>query len=52
MDNYFVLGAAVAVAALLLVLLIVSRCIRYVGNNRVAIVEKLWSRGRLDCRAA
>ena len=43
MDNYFVLGAAVAVAALLLVLLIVSRCIRYVGNNRVAIVEKLWS---------
>jgi uncharacterized membrane protein YqiK len=26
------------------VLFLASRCVRYVGNNRVAVVEKLWSR--------
>jgi uncharacterized membrane protein YqiK len=25
------------------VLFVASRCVRYVGNNRVAVVEKLWS---------
>jgi len=36
--------AALAVGALvLLVLFVVSGIVRYVGNNRIAIVEKLWS---------
>ncbi len=43
MENFFVLGAIAAVFAVMLVVLVVSRCVRYVGNNRVAIVEKLWS---------
>ncbi|WP_174280525.1 SPFH domain-containing protein [Sphingomonas bacterium] len=37
-------GAAAAVALVLLVLFTAARMIRYVGNNRVAIVEKMWSR--------
>ena len=45
MTDIYVLGAAAVVALFLVVLFIVSRCVRYVGNNRVAIVEKLWSRG-------
>ena len=44
MDNLFVLGAAAVVALVLFVLFVLSRTIRYVGNNRVAVVEKLWSR--------
>ncbi len=44
MDNPFVLGAAAVVALVLFVLFVLSRTIRYVGNNRVAVVEKLWSR--------
>lgn len=38
------LGAAIAAALVLLVLFSASRMVRYVGNNRVAIIEKLWSR--------
>ena len=45
MTDIYVLGAAAVVALFLVVLFIASRCVRYVGNNRVAIVEKLWSRG-------
>ena len=44
MGQMFTLGAAVAVLLILLVLFTLSRTVRYVGNNRVAIVEKLWSR--------
>ncbi|WP_267381263.1 MULTISPECIES: SPFH domain-containing protein [unclassified Sphingomonas] len=44
MTNLYVLGAAIAVALIVVVLFIASRCVRYVGNNRVAIVEKMWSR--------
>lgn len=44
MDNPIVLGAAAVVALVLFVLFVLSRTIRYVGNNRVAVVEKLWSR--------
>ena len=44
MTQMYSLGAAVAVALVLLVLFTASRMVRYVGNNRVAIVEKLWSR--------
>ncbi|WP_425229427.1 SPFH domain-containing protein [Sphingomonas sp.] len=44
MTQFVSLGAAVAVALVLLVLFTFSRMVRYVGNNRVAIVEKLWSR--------
>jgi uncharacterized membrane protein YqiK len=40
----YVLGASAVVACVVMFLFIVSRCVRYVGNNRVAIVEKLWSR--------
>ncbi|WP_404710248.1 SPFH domain-containing protein [Sphingomonas sp. MMS24-J13] len=45
MDNMLVLGASVAVAFVVVFLFIASRCVRYVGNNRVAVVEKMWSRG-------
>jgi uncharacterized membrane protein YqiK len=45
MDNMLVLGASVAVAFVVVFLFIASRCIRYVGNNRVAVIEKMWSRG-------
>lgn len=44
MANTFVLGAAAVVALVVVCLFIASRMIRYVGNNRVAIVEKIWSR--------
>lgn len=44
MTNPYVLGAVLAVALIVFVLFTASRCIRYVGNNRVAIVEKMWSR--------
>jgi uncharacterized membrane protein YqiK len=44
MSNPFVLGAAAVVAFVVLVLFVLSRTIRYVGNNRVAVVEKMWSR--------
>jgi uncharacterized membrane protein YqiK len=40
----YVLGASAVVALVVACLFIISRCVRYVGNNRVAIVEKLWSR--------
>lgn len=44
MDQFVSVGAAVAVAVVLLVLFTFTRMVRYVGNNRVAVVEKLWSR--------
>ena len=44
MTNMYVLGAAAVVALILVVLFLSARCVRYVGNNRVAIVEKMWSR--------
>lgn len=44
MANMYVLGAAAVVALILVVLFLSARCVRYVGNNRVAIVEKMWSR--------
>jgi uncharacterized membrane protein YqiK len=37
-------ATALAAAAVVLVLFLTSGAIRYVGNNEVAIVEKLWSR--------
>ena len=44
MTNMFVLGASAVVALVVACLFVLSRCVRYVRNNRVAIVEKLWSR--------
>jgi len=44
MTNMYVLGASAVVALVVACLFVLSRCIRYVRNNRVAIVEKLWSR--------
>ena len=44
MTNMYVLGASAVVALVVVLLFIIARCVRYVGNNRVAIVEKLWSR--------
>ncbi|WP_395398057.1 SPFH domain-containing protein [Novosphingobium sp. BL-8A] len=44
MTNMFVLGASAVVALVVVFLFVLSRCVRYVGNNRVAVVEKLWSR--------
>ncbi|MGN6817780.1 MAG: SPFH domain-containing protein [Sphingomonas sp.] len=44
MTNMYVLGASAVVALVVACLFVLSRCVRYVGNNRVAIVEKLWSR--------
>ncbi len=43
MDNIVVLGASAIVTLVVVLLFIASRCVRYVGNNRVAVVEKLWS---------
>jgi uncharacterized membrane protein YqiK len=40
----YVLGASAVVALVVACLFVLSRCVRYVRNNRVAIVEKLWSR--------
>ncbi|MBO9574713.1 MAG: flotillin family protein [Sphingobium sp.] len=44
MINIYVLGASAVVAVVVVFVFILSSCVRYVGNNRVAIVEKLWSR--------
>ncbi|WP_174531871.1 SPFH domain-containing protein [Sphingomonas pruni] len=44
MTNMYVLGASAVVALVVACLFVLSRCVRYVRNNRVAIVEKLWSR--------
>ena len=44
MTNMYVLGASAVVALVVACLFTLSRCVRYVRNNRVAIVEKLWSR--------
>ena len=44
MANMYVLGASAVVALVVVFLFFVSRFVRYVGNNRVAVVEKLWSR--------
>ncbi|GHD00596.1 SPFH domain-containing protein [Novosphingobium pokkalii] len=37
------LGSAAVLVLFVFVLFVASRCVRYVGNNRVAVVEKLWS---------
>jgi uncharacterized membrane protein YqiK len=37
------LGSAAVLVVFVFVLFVASRCVRYVGNNRVAVVEKLWS---------
>ena len=42
--NIVVLGGSAATFLLVCTLFMASRCVRYVGNNRVAIIEKLWSR--------
>ena len=44
MTNMYVLGASAVAALVVVFLFTLSRMVRYVGNNRVAIVEKLWSR--------
>ena len=44
MTNMNVLGASAVVALVVACLFVLSRCVRYVRNNRVAVVEKLWSR--------
>ncbi|MDE1915414.1 MAG: flotillin family protein [Sphingomonadales bacterium] len=43
MQNMIVLGAGAGFFAFLVLLFAASRSVRYVGNNHVAIVEKLWS---------
>jgi len=43
MQNVIVLGAGAGLFVFVALLFAASRCVRYVGNNRVAIVEKLWS---------
>jgi len=44
MENQVVLGASAVVGVVVVFLFVISRCVRYVGNNHVAVVEKLWSR--------
>src|SRR6201996_8855168 len=44
MTNIYAVGTFAVVAVIFIVLFLASRCVRYVGNNRIAIVEKLWSR--------
>jgi uncharacterized membrane protein YqiK len=44
MTNIYAVGTFAVVAVIFIVLFMASRCVRYVGNNRIAIVEKLWSR--------
>jgi uncharacterized membrane protein YqiK len=44
MTNIYAAGTFAVVGVIFIVLFLASRCVRYVGNNRVAIVEKLWSR--------
>ena len=49
MTNIYAVGTFAVVAVIFIVLFLASRCVRYVGNNRVAIVEKMWSRnGSID----
>ena len=45
MVSPYVVGAVLVALFILFVIVVLSRCVRYVGNNRVAIVEKVWSRG-------
>lgn len=45
MPDMYVVGASAVVAVVVACLFVVTRCVRYVKNNRVAVVEKLWSRG-------
>jgi len=44
MQGTYMLGAIVVAALLVVLLAVASRCVRYVRNDRVAIIEKLWSR--------
>ena len=44
MLSLYVIGTTAFVSVVLVVLVIASRSVRYVNNNRVAVVEKLWSR--------
>ncbi len=44
MQNVITLGGTAGLGLFVFVLFLVSRMVRYVGNNRVAVVEKLWSR--------
>lgn len=44
MTSLYLLGAFAVVALLVVLLIVASRCVRYVRNDRVAIIEKLWSR--------
>lgn len=49
MENYFWLAGGGIGAVAVLALVYLSGVIRYVGNNRVAVVEKLWSgRGSVE----
>ncbi|NMN02905.1 MULTISPECIES: SPFH domain-containing protein [unclassified Novosphingobium] len=43
MPDSIMLGSGAVLVAFVFVLFVASRCVRYVGNNRVAVVEKLWS---------
>ncbi len=43
MQNVITLGEVAGLGSFVFVLFLLSRMVRYVGNNRVAIVEKLWS---------
>ena len=43
MNEIIVLGGAGGFVLVVLALFFASRCVRYVSNNRVAVVEKLWS---------
>lgn len=44
MTIIYVAGASAVAVLVVFFLFTLSRCVRYVRNNRVAIVEKLWSR--------
>jgi uncharacterized membrane protein YqiK len=49
MTNIYAAGTFAVVGVIFIVLFLASRCVRYVGNNRIAIVEKMWSRnGSID----
>ncbi len=49
MTTIYTVGTIAVAAVIFVVLFLVSGCVRYVGNNRVAIIEKLWSRnGSID----
>lgn len=45
MENLVYAGIGFAVVLAFVVLVYISGIVRYVGNNRVAVVEKLWSGG-------